>query len=129
MIIALVYTVFIGAFFLILPQLVLLLTTTDRNVIDTAIPALRVAAVGQIFYAIGVVLANGLQAVGKTMYVMLAEVLVNWFIFVPLAYFMGVYLEFGLIGAWWALPFYVIIFALLIYAKFMRGDWTKYKNV
>lgn len=129
MIIALIYTIFIGVFFLVFPQIVLLLTTTDWNVINTAIPALRVAAVGQIFYAIGVVLANGLQAVGKTMYVMLAEVLVNWLIFVPLAYFLGVYLEFGLIGAWSALPFYVIIFAVLIYAKFMRGDWAKYKKV
>jgi multidrug resistance protein, MATE family len=50
-------------------------------------------------------------------------------IFVPLAYFLGVYLKFGLIGAWSALPFYVIIFAILIYIKFMKGDWTKYKKV
>jgi len=109
--------------------MVLILTTNDHNVIETAVPAMRIAGLGQIFYSVGVVLANGLQAAGKTLFVMIAEVFANWFVFVPIAYFLGVYLEFGLVGAWSALPFYVIVYAGMIFIKFKYGNWAGYKKV
>lgn len=126
---ATIYTIVIGLFFTIAPRVILSLTTSNHLVIETAVPALRIAGMGQIFYGIGVVLSNGLQASGATLFVMIAEVTVNWFIFVPIAYLLGVVLKFGLIGAWSALPFYVIIFALVIFLKFKLGDWGKYKKV
>jgi len=42
---------------------------------------------------------------------------------VPLAYFLGVYLEFGLTWAWMALPVYIILYSLVIYLKFNSMDW------
>ncbi len=126
---ATIYTLFAGLIFFFLPRAVLILTTNDQNVIDTAVPAMRIAGLGQIFYSIGVVLANGLQAAGKTLFVMIAEVFANWFVFVPIAYFLGVYLEFGLIGAWSALPFYVIVYAGVVFVKFKFGNWEGYKKV
>lgn len=127
--IASIYTMIVGIIFFTFPRAVLFLTTNEQQVIETAVPALRVAALGQIFYSVGVVLANGLQAVGKTLYVMLAEVIANWFVFVPIAYLLGVVLGFGLIGAWSALPFYVILYAIVIFAKFKFGKWENYKKV
>lgn len=126
---ATIYTIVVGLFFAIAPRVILSLTTNDQNVIETAVPALRIAAFGQIFYGIGVVLANGLQASGSTLYVMIAEVVVNWFVFVPIAYFLGVYLHFGILGAWAALPFYVLIYALVIYVKFRFVNWKNLKKV
>src|SRR3989339_299142 len=126
---ATIYTVVVGAFFTIAPRLVLAITTNDQNVIETAVPALRIAGFGQIFYGIGVVLANGLQASVATFFVMMAEVIVNWFIFVPISYFLGVFLKLGLVGAWAALPFYVLIFASTIFIKFRFGNWHKYEKV
>lgn len=127
--IASVYTVIIGIIFFLFPRAVLFLTTNDNQVIETAVPALRIAAFGQIFYSVGVVLANGLQAVGKTLFVMLAEVIANWFVFVPIAYLLGVVFELGIIGAWSALPFYVILYAIVILIKFKFGRWESYKKV
>lgn len=127
--IASIYTVIVGIIFFTFPRAVLFLTTNEQQVIETAVPALRIAALGQIFYSVGVVLANGLQAVGKTLYVMLAEVIANWFVFVPIAYLLGVVLGFGLIGAWSALPFYVILYAIVIFVKFKFGKWENYKKV
>lgn len=127
--IASIYTLIVGIIFFVFPRAVLILTTNDFKVIETAVPALRIAAFGQIFYSVGVVLANGLQAVGKTMFVMLAEVISNWFVFVPIAYLLGVVFEFGLVGAWAALPFYVILYAIIIFAKFKFGRWENYKKV
>jgi putative MATE family efflux protein len=114
------YTLLLGIIFNLIPQYVLLIITTDQTIINAAIPALRVAGFAQIFYAIGVVLANGLQSAGKTLYVMLAESVTNLFIFVPLAYFLGVVLGFGLTWAWVGLPVYIITYSYIIYRKFRK---------
>jgi len=121
--IATIYTIILGFIFIIIPQYVLLIITNDQTIIDTAVPSLRVAGFAQIFYGVGVVLANGLQAAGRSFYVMKSEVITNILIFVPLAYFLGVYLELGLTWAWMALPIYIILYSLIIYLKFNSADW------
>lgn len=126
---ATIYTLLIGVIYTVFPRLILILITTDSKVIETAVPALRIAGFGQIFYSFGVVLANGLQAMGRTLFVMLAEVIVNWFVFVPIAYLLGVVLGFGLLGAWAALPFYVVLYSVIILIKFRYGNWDKIKAV
>jgi len=126
---ATLYTVVVGMGFIITPRLILMLITNDHNVIETAVPALQIAGFGQIFYGVGVVLANGLQSAGKTLFVMLTDVVIIWLIFVPLSYFLGVVLKLGLVGAWSALPFYIILYTIVIYIKFRFGDWQKLKKV
>lgn len=121
--IATIYTIILGFIFTIIPQYVLLIITNDKTVIETAVPALRVAGFAQVFYAKGVVLANALQAGGRSFYVMKAEVITNLLVFVPLAYFLGVYLELGLTWAWMALPFYIIVYTGMIYWKFKSPEW------
>ncbi len=121
--VATMYTVLLGFIFILIPQYVLLIITNDQVIINTAIPSLRVAGFAQIFYGIGVVLANGLQAGGRSFYVMKSEVITNILIFVPLSYFLGVYLNLGLMWAWVALPIYIILYSLVIYLKFNAGDW------
>jgi Na+-driven multidrug efflux pump len=117
------YTLILGIIFILLPQYVLTIITTNQSIIDVAKPALRIAGFAQIFYATGVVLANGLQAAGKTLFVMLSESITNLLIFVPLAYFFGIYLKGGLIGAWLALPVYIILYSSVIFIKFKYGNW------
>lgn len=127
--IATYYTLVLGAIFIIIPQYVLLIITNDKSIIDTAVPALKIAGFAQIFYAVGVVLANGLQAAGKTLFVMKSEVITNLLIFVPLAYFLGVFLKLGLFWAWFALPVYIIIYSFIIYRKFKTSDFSKIAEV
>jgi putative MATE family efflux protein len=121
--VATIYTIILGFIFTIIPQYVLLIITNDQTIINTAAPSLRVAGFAQIFYGVGVVLANGLQAAGRSFYVMKSEVVTNLIIFVPLAYFLGVYLELGLTWAWMALPVYIILYSIIIYIKFNSIDW------
>ncbi len=123
--IATYYTVFLGIIFIIIPQYVLLIITNDWSIIRVAEPALRVAGFAQIFYAVGVVLANGLQAAGKTFFVMKSEVITNLLIFVPLAFLFGVILKLGFTMTWVALPIYIIIYSSIIFNKFRSGDWQK----
>ncbi|MCF8355596.1 MAG: MATE family efflux transporter [Melioribacteraceae bacterium] len=126
---ATIYTVIVGIVFTMFPRMVLILITTDETVIETAIPALRIAGFGQIFYAIGVVLANGLQAAGQTFFVMMTEVIINWVLFIPLSYYLGITLGLGLRGAWFAIPIYVFLYSLVILLKFKFGDWSKFKKI
>lgn len=119
------YTLVVGAFFLLAPRVILHILTTEAKVVEVAVPALRIAGFAQIFYAAGIVLANTLQAAGKTLYVMLSEVLTSWILFLPLSYFFGVFLHFGLLGAWGALPLYVLSYTIIVYLKFSKGNWGK----
>jgi putative MATE family efflux protein len=121
--VATIYTVILGFVFTLIPQYVLLIITNDQTIIQTAVPSLRVAGFAQIFYGVGVVLANGLQAAGRSFYVMMSEVVTNLIIFVPIAYFLGVYLNLGLTWAWMALPVYIILYSLVICLKFSSSNW------
>lgn len=121
--VATIYTLALGIFFIFLPQYVLLIITNDNSIIETAKPALRIAGFAQIFYAIGVVLANALQAAGKMLFVMKAEVITNLFILVPLSYLLGVVLGYGLKGAWIAMPVYIILYSAIILYKYLSKDW------
>lgn len=123
--IATYYTLVLGVIFIMIPQYVLLIITNNQSIIEIAKPALRIAGFAQIFYAVGVVLANGLQAAGKTFFVMKSEVITNLFIFVPLAYLMGVIFKGGLIWAWLALPVYIVIYSTVIFKRYAKGDWQK----
>lgn len=127
--IATYYTLILAVFYILFPQYLLLIITTDQNIISSAVPAMRVAGFAQIFYATGVVLANGLQAIGKTAFVMVAEVISNLLIFVPTAYFLGIYLGMGLLGAWLALPIYILIYSFLILVNFKYGEWKTLKRL
>ena len=117
------FTIALGAVFMLVPDLVIILITTNREVTDIARPILRIAGAAQIFYASGIVLAHALQAAGALVYVMLIEVLTHWVVFLPLCYLLGVRLGFGLPGAWFALPMYIISYSLLIYRKYRSDSW------
>ncbi|GIK23127.1 MAG: MATE family efflux transporter [Ignavibacterium sp.] len=122
--VATIFTIIIGVVFISIPQYVLLIITNDWGIIEMAKPALRIAGITQIFYATGVVLANALQAAGRTVFVMIAEMVTNLLIFVPLAYFLGVVLDLGLTGAWMALPGYIIIYSIAVFIRFNSKNWN-----
>ncbi len=123
--IATTYTLLLGLIFIFLPKYVLSLLTGNSAIVDVAIPVLRIAGIAQIFFGIGFVLANGLQAAGETFFVMLTDVTINWFVFVPLGYLFGMILKFGVTGVWAAMPFYTSLYALVIFIKYKYGNWKK----
>jgi Na+-driven multidrug efflux pump len=120
-------TIGLGILFIITPDLVILLITTDPAITETARPILRIAGAAQLFYAGGIVLAHALQAAGATVYVMLIEVVTHWLVFLPLCYVLAVPLDGGLIGAWVALPVYILSYSTLIFLKYRKGEWLMMK--
>jgi Na+-driven multidrug efflux pump len=121
------FTIILGAIFILFPDLVIALITNNQEVASIARPILQVAGAAQIFYASGIVLAHALQAAGALVYVMLVEVLTHWVIFLPICYVLGVVAGGGIVGAWLALPVYILSYSGMIYAKYRRGDWVAIK--
>jgi putative MATE family efflux protein len=121
------FTIVLGAIFILLPDLVIALITNNQEVATIARPILQIAGAAQIFYASGIVLAHALQAAGAMVYVMLVEVLTHWVIFLPICYVLGVVTGGGIVGAWLALPVYILSYSGMIYAKYRRGDWVAIK--
>ena len=83
------------------------------------------AGAAQIAYGAGIILANALQAAGATLYVMFIEIVTHWIIFLPLSYVLG--RQFGIVGAWMALPVYIVAYTTLAYVKFRSRTWTELK--
>lgn len=117
----------IGIIFVLIPEQVLFLITDNKVVIETARIPLRIVGASQAFYAIGIVLATALQGAGATLFVMFADIFCNWIIFIPLAYFFGIFLGGGIVGAWLSLPFYLILYSALMVWRFKHGAWKSVK--
>jgi putative MATE family efflux protein len=117
------FTLALGTVFILFPDIVIIMITTNKEIAEIARPLLRIAGAAQIFYASGIVLAHALQAAGATVYVMLIEVLTHWVIFLPVSYILGVTLGLGIEGAWLALPLYIVSYSLLIFWKYNGGSW------
>lgn len=124
---ATLFTLVVGICFVAAPDAILTLLTTQQEVIEAARPLLRVAGIAQIFYGSGIIFAHGLQAGGATVYVMMVEVVTHWIIFLPLTYLFGVTFGGGVLGAWLALPVYIVAYSASNYKKFRSSSWMNLK--
>jgi multidrug resistance protein, MATE family len=120
-----IFTILIGIVFVLFPDAVIIVITTNREVMNIARPILQAAGVAQMFYGAGIILANALQAGGATMFVMYVEVITHWIIFLPLTYLFGVVLHWGILGAWLALPVYIVAYTTMNFTKFRSMTWVK----
>ena len=124
---ATIFTILIGILFVFFPEPVISVITNERLVINSAKPILQIAGVAQIFYGSGIIFASALQAAGATVYVMFIEIITHWIIFLPLTYVIGISFNLGIIGAWLALPVYIIAYTILTYLKFRSMNWLQIK--
>lgn len=120
-----IFTFSLGVLFVAFPEWILRVVTNDALVIREARQILQLAGVAQIAYGAGIIFVNALQAAGATVYVMFLEIITHWLIFLPLAYWLGI--NFGIQGAWLALPVYIFIYSLMAYKKFRSNDWISLK--
>jgi len=120
--IATIYNLILFIIFYFLPEVILVLITDDKNLISSATPIMKIAGIGQIFYAAGVVLANALQVAGFSIFVMISDVISNLIIFVPIAYLLGIVLKLGYDYAWSVLPLYTFLYSLINLWKFKKHE-------
>lgn len=106
------------------PQ-VLAVVTKSEVVQQAALGPMRLMGVVTPFIAVGMILTQALFGAGNTRFVMVAELLLHFGVFVPLAWVFGITLKMGLIGIWWAGVVYALLLAAVMILKFRSGDWKK----
>ena len=122
---AIIFTSVIGFFFVGFTENTLSILTNNTIVIETATPILRLVGIAQVFYGAGIVLSSALQGAGETVFVMKLEIVTHWILFLPISYLLAVSTSFGLMGAWIAMPLYVIAYTGISYVKLRSGSWKK----
>jgi len=117
----------IGILFMVFPKWIMEIFTSDTEIIQKGIIVLRILGVIQFFDAFGIILSSSLEGAGKTFFVGISETLFVWLVFIPLSYFLGVFLEFGIIGSWIAMIAYFLGFDIVLFRNFKKGEWKEHK--
>lgn len=96
----------------------------EPEVAEVGAPALRFLAFFQVPLVVLIVYTQALRGAGDTRLPMLFSLLGVMFVRVPLAYFCGIVLDGGLIGAWVGMCSDVSLRAVLMSVRYLRGRWV-----
>ena len=88
-------------------------------------PLLFICGAAQIFFAITMVIRQGLRGVGDTRWTLFLTVISSYGIRLPIAWWLGVHLGYGLSGIWIGLCGEIVIRAGLFFARFLQGGWAR----
>jgi putative MATE family efflux protein len=120
-------TILVGALIAIFPDSVLHVLSKDDAVIAVARPILRICGGLLPFVLCGLVLTQALFGAGNTKFVMVVEFTLHFFCLVPLAWFGGVYMNWGVMGVWLGAFVYIFFLATIMGWKFAEGAWKEIK--
>ena len=97
----------------------------DPTTIDYTRSYLRVNAFSEPFLALAMVLSGALQGAGDTRTPMWITIVTNWFLRLPLAWFLAITLHYGPVGAWIAMATSIGMNGLLTTAWYKSKRWIK----
>jgi putative MATE family efflux protein len=114
---------FFAVIFLLFPEQITGLFKPENKVHSLATVCLMISAIEQPALAVYMVYAGGLRGAGDTVSPMIVAIVGTLFLHVPLAYFFGITLQWGLAGVWFGAAIDWIIRAVAIYILYKRGRW------
>ena len=117
----------IALLFFCVPELLMGVFSDDPDVLRLGGPLLAVGAVFQLFDAWSIVTDGALRGAGDTRLPFLMRFALAWLVFVPLAWWLGVYLEGGLFWAWIGGCVYIVSLAGVLRWRFTSGAWEAIK--
>jgi Na+-driven multidrug efflux pump len=94
-------------------------------VLELGRPLLLLGAFFQLADAIAIICDGALRGAGDTRWPFAIETAMGWGILVPLAYYVGVVLEYGLTGAWVASLVHIVALASILFLRFRSNAWQK----
>jgi MATE family multidrug resistance protein len=115
----------IAALFMLIPDLLLGLFSSDPDVLRYGGPLLMVGALYQFFDAIAIVSDGALRGAGDTRWPFVVRCLLSWLVFLPLAYLLAVPVGWGLTGAWLGGLGQILLLAILLVFRFRSGAWRR----
>lgn len=116
----------LGALEAIFPATFIAIFNDSPEVIRVGSSSLRLMGACGPLIAAGMILTQALFGAGNTRFVMIAELVLHFFVLVPGAYVFGVMLQMGLFGVWLSGGIYALLLTILMAWKFREGAW---KNI
>lgn len=86
---------------------------------------LLIAGFTQVFFAIALVVRQGLRGTGDTTWALIITTVSSYGCRLPAAWFLGIHLELGMKGIWIGLCGEFVIRAGLFLARFLHGGWAR----
>jgi len=124
--VAIIGLTLLGLPMIFMPRLLLTsIYTLDASTLELALWPLRLVGLSMVFEAIGTVLQNSLLGAGDTQRVMRVAILNQWALFIPLAYFVGPVMGYGLTGIWALQVVYRVLQAGIFSWFWVRRGWAK----
>ena len=93
--------------------------------LDVVPKLLVICGATQVFFAVSMVVRQALRGTGDTTWVFIITVVSSYGIRLPAAWFLGVYLDWGLPGIWIGLCGELGIRAMFFLARFVNGGWAR----
>jgi putative MATE family efflux protein len=118
-----IFMSFVTLVFVCFSELIISFYTADKVILAYGSQALRIIGFGYVFYGIGMVMIQALNGAGDTKTPTWINIVCFWMIQIPLAWFLAVYLDFGPLGAFIAIPSAETVLAILAFYHFKKGKW------
>ncbi|EMM80028.1 MATE domain protein [Leptospira interrogans str. 2006001854] len=99
--------------------------TKDQELIEEAYSPLLILGMIQVVDAYHMVIACALRGAGLQDFVFRAYTAASYLVFLPSAYFMGIYLGMGSTGLWSGIVAWVLVLASVFVVRFRRKDWVQ----
>lgn len=116
-----------GILFMIAPQIIISIYSSDPEVVGLGSRILRVAGLSQIPLAINIVYSGALRGAGDTRYVFWVTSFGNLLLRLSLIYTFAYVLDLGIVGAWLGTTLDISVRSILVAMRFRSGKWRNIK--
>lgn len=123
-ILGILWGIFVGIIFVVVPLPLLYAFTTDQIVISLGIPVMIYMALNQPGLNYMIVMGGALRGAGDTYKLMIYTMVRLWGLFVPLSYLFILILEQGVAGLWQAEIVSILATAFIIFRRFHSRKWA-----
>ena len=114
-----------GLFFIFFSKPILMIFTTDPNIINLGVWGLRLIGFLQFIDAVCFTLFLALTGAGNTLFPALVESSLIWGFMLPVSYYAGVVLSIGFKAPFVAFAVYLFLMAFILSIKVAKGDWKE----
>ena len=116
-----------GLFFVVFAEQLVGIVTDKQVFLETAPSLLRIAGCVQGGFGTAIVFSAVHRGAGDTLTAMALTYGSTFLVRLPLVYLLGVKLDLGLRGIWYALCFELLFRGVLFLVSFLRGGWARAK--
>ncbi len=99
--------------------------STDPVHLEETPRLLFICGIVQVFFAITMVVRQGLRGVGDTKWTLIITTVSSYGVRLPLAWYLAVHLGYGLTGIWLGLCSELVVRATLFTLRFLHGGWKR----